>query len=102
MFKPGDEVVCVDADLRPRCVWVADVPKEGAHYTVVDVLTVRDPLTNKPALGLVLAEIKNGWRESFAFAARRFRKVQKRSTETGMSILRGIADGTRKPERERA
>lgn len=98
-FKPGDEVVCVDDQWvgHGRCskLGIACPLREGAVYTVSQVC---------PAIGLGIdglvsvhptvffAEVRHPF-AGRGFDARRFRKVHRKSTETGMSILRGLLDG---------
>lgn len=94
-FYPGQKVVCVDATWR-----VPDGPLvEGRVYTV-------DGVTSQPSIycgasksagfSLRLVEVPR-WRghdyRSDRFDASRFRPLTERSTETGMAILRKIADG---------
>lgn len=96
MFKPGDKVT-------PSDQWsdkeLSDAGlSRGAEYTVLDAWWERKHWFGA---GITLVEVKLVEPE-IGFKAKFWRKVQKRSTETGMAILRGIADGTRQPETEAA
>jgi hypothetical protein len=105
-IKPGDEVVCVDAGPVSDGVGIWFPLRRGCRYTVagVTVVTSRFGETG-PCVELVgVANPANPTHQ--VFALRRFRPVRKRTTETGMSILRGILDrendGVRAPEKEKA
>lgn len=102
MFEPGERVVCVAA--TPVCESLG--LRVGTEYTVAEVrpagvwfedgggFWLGEPSLQVSELARVDTE------EYWGFCAKQFRKVQKRSTETGMSILRGILDGTRKPSKQ--
>jgi hypothetical protein len=89
-FRAGMKVACVDASPpRDGGSWGAsDVPVEGAIYTVRAVVVFED------CLQLQLDEIKRSdlavkmYGPQIGYWAGRFRPVQ--STETGMTILRGL------------
>jgi len=93
MFYVGQEVVCVDAghpsDFRR---WRGDIPEVGKKYTITRVKVVFDPLIDKNLIAIGLAEIKNSKTWDGLYAARRFRPLTKKSTDTGMAVLRKVAD----------
>lgn len=80
-FKPGDEVVCVDAG-PVDWPWTGDAPIEGSVYNVIAV----GPSRLRPGQPVVfLAEIRNdGDGINDGYLASRFRKVQK--SNDGLSI----------------
>ena len=85
-FKPGDEVVCVDA--KPR-LYPAEMLKEGAVYTVTCVLYGH----------LVeLAEARHH-PDTDGFWADRFRKVQRRKTDLSIESFLTIKPGFEEPRR---
>lgn len=95
-FKPGDEVVCVNAR------WLGGAPPlvEGRKYTVSDVRpsppnAVRPPGVWGSGAEVSLEEVIHPDIHFFfdaGFDASRFRKVKRRSGEAGMAILSSICD----------
>lgn len=75
-FYVGQKVVCVEANPNPGMVWGADVPVEGAVYTVAGFS--RSPYDNSETICLV--EIKNSPRVGSGYHHRRFRPVTERKT----------------------
>lgn len=82
-FKPGDEVVCVDATPRDeRPIGIA----KGAIYTIATIYRHFDEV------GVTLAELPvpgdaPGW------LASRFRKVERKSDSLSIEAFRTIKDG---------
>lgn len=100
-FHVGQKVVCVDSASghHPgRSWWTGCKPKVGATYTVRGLAA--SVIDNAPCL--LLEEIRNKVRvgatthKDAGYAAWRFRPVQTRTTETGMAILRKVADDASK------
>lgn len=85
-FKPGDEVVCVDA--KPR-LYAAPNIKEGSVYTVVRVTRGRV---------VELAEARHH-PDTLGFWADRFRKVQKRNSSLSIESFLTIKPGFEEPRR---
>ena len=103
-FQVGDEVICIDAsgtasmyDMFTKKpvgppLTIGEL-QEGAKYTIRWV----GPYTNGIGEHAICVRLKNFERpepltgeKDMPFRASRFRKVQKKSTETGMSILTDI------------
>lgn len=89
-FKPGDEVVCVDG---------RDIPgspiQQGQKYRVEAVIPSEGFFGGEwiSDAEVVLEGVRNTVSvQHLGFASRRFRKVQRRSSETGMAILKSICD----------
>lgn len=102
-FRIGQQVVCVDDTFSRR--WVDEpgtpnLPKKGAVYHVRATFNWEFLNGYNPALLLVeLVNPQYGWRLPFGrvicehpFAARRFRPLIEKSANTGMAILRKVAD----------
>lgn len=90
MFKSGDEVtpynpVWSDSELAESGL------TRGGVYVVSEI-----GLNTEEGPWLLLEGINSPLGEEWAFKVDGFRKVQKRSTETGMSIFKEIAAGKRK------
>lgn len=89
MFYPGQKVVCVVAigtnECAPGCKHLPNI-KKGEVHTVAEVFTS----TFRKMQGLSLVGLED---PDAGYAARCFRPLTERSTETGMSILRKIAEG---------
>jgi hypothetical protein len=102
-FKPGDEVVCVDAGWFgfgwKSYLGVAFPLKRGGTYTVSGVRVIEESENAPPKMiGTIAVHIQGHPNVSMrgqdiGFAAHRFRKVQRKSTETGMAMLQGLLDG---------
>lgn len=99
-FKPGDEVVCVNAayfDARPTNL------VEGASYTVREVLPEArgrsglDFTTVSTGVRLFEVEAQYGWRK--AFDSRRFRKVERRNDSLSIEAFLTIKPGFEEPKR---
>ncbi len=93
-FHVGQKVVCVDDRL----------PSDKGPWRVVlnAVYTIRefddeDPLS---PIGVVLEEVRcgipDGWKKEGGWRMNRFRPLIERSTDTGMAILRKVADDASK------
>lgn len=104
-FYPGQKVVCVNDQWATK--WRQHYGKypcplrRGAVYTVVQCReefgwSTAESLGSYPCV--VLAEVRHPDGRVEGFDASRFRPLTERSTETGMEILRKIADG--QPVRE--
>lgn len=96
MFHIGQKVVCVDDDWsHPLRHEVMTVPQKNIVYEVRGF----DP-SAREADFIWLVEICNPpvYGAEPSFAATSFRPLISRSTESGMSILRGILNGQRIPE----
>lgn len=99
MFRPGDEVVCVNAGevpVPPGCSGVrahgGDQLIEGAVYTVTDVLV------HNGEVGLRLHEARSN-HPTCAYLATRFRKVQKPKTDLSIESFLTIKPGYEEPRR---
>lgn len=95
MFRIGQKVVCVDDENFVNYDPSSPSPRKGSLYTIRGF--------NKT--GLVLLEEVIGKPKQFkefygegGYFHWRFRPVVTKSTEAGMSILRGILNGQRAPE----
>jgi len=86
MLRVGQKVVCVDAS-GTGGVWCL---KLNATYTVAR----SNEMFGTPMVDLLEAAHSNN--EYGAFYASRFRPLIQRSTETGMAILRKVADDASK------
>lgn len=96
-FRVGDEVVCVFAGHDETGVfWGGDAPVEGRRYTVTGV-TWHDGLSC-----IFLAEISNDRFGFTGYAARRFRKVQKRNDRLTIEAFMTIKDGFEEPRKVKA
>lgn len=95
-FKPGDEVVCVNATPRIGRVWGGTPPIVGEIYTVRYVIP--DPLYMEAA-ALILCEIEN---LDLGYAASRFRKVERRKTDLSIESFLTIKPGFEEPRRPKA
>lgn len=100
MLRVGQKVVCVDVEPKnPRRVPVTECLKLGAVYTIRTVGDFPWPLDRVAGAAVWLAEIHRHDPHpefvDYPFAASRFRPVVERGTETGMAILRRIADDVR-------
>lgn len=89
MFKPGDEVIYIGPVKE----------KFGTQYTIAAFLPKGEvppgmfwPLSNNAVQLSEIGEHVCFERGVWGFIAAHFSKVQKRSTETGMAILKKIAD----------
>jgi len=98
-FKPGDEVVCVDASECGELI-------EGRAYTIRDVFRpgafCRDAFGNggiAGAWGVDLAEVKNPRACRAGYRAERFRKVQRRKTDLSVEAFLTIKPGFEEPRR---
>lgn len=94
MFKPGDEVVPCNKSWTDELLSGAGLVRGGVY--VVEKYWVEDCWLFGLTPSILLAGIDmpkdcNGC-SPVGFKAQWFRKVQKRSTETGMAILKKIAD----------
>jgi len=92
MFYVGQEVVCINAGCRDLRPWMGDIPKVGAKYTVTRVSVVFDLMVCKDVAVIGVAEIRNSKTWDGLYASWRFRPLTKKSTETGVAILRKVAD----------
>lgn len=99
MFGVGDQVVCVNDDDPPQSP--PNVVVRGNVYTVTS-MEVRPHLVARiPGLGSIyqpcvfvfLKEVSSP--RGVGFFAFRFRKVEKKSRATDITIFKEIADGTR-------
>lgn len=108
-FHVGQKVVCVDDNfpnnaMPTMAVRRPNLPRAGAIYTVRRVFIETFERGRKRELALHLYEIVNpeaSWKgedgvSEIGFVATRFRPLIERKTETGMSILRKIADDASK------
>lgn len=96
-FKPGDEVVCVDASLYEPGPWLGDPPVEGCVY-VVDALS---HFRGEPHLHL--AEISNHYGlggNDLGYRARRFRKVQRKNPRLAIETFMTMPGGFEEPKRK--
>lgn len=92
MFYRGDVVECIDDNWRnyesPEMNGYG--PKKGQILTVAEII-------NKQPVGVAIAFVEQQWHHIYggamAFSAKNFRLLHRKSTETGMAILRGILDG---------
>lgn len=111
MFRVGMRVICVDAKFPDPNGGYGDevLPENRCAYTIRDIGIHPDPAYQEFA-SVLLEEIVNKARpytntdrivRTFEprFRATRFRPLVTKSTETGMSILRGISNGQRIPEK---
>ena len=80
-FHVGQKVVCIDASQSDGREWMADVPKEGAVYTVRGIIAIYDPVLDEAVTALQLEEIANfpAWEGSYA--AHRFRPIVEKKTD---------------------
>lgn len=88
-FKPGDEVVCVDAGLQwgfEPCPLV-----KGAHYTVLGLIPARS--VDGSNFGVII-DVRSAHREG-AWAPSRFRKVQRRNIVEWLTQAVGIEEPKR-------
>lgn len=98
-FKPGDEVVCVDAipPLEPgRQPWMC-VLKEGSIYQVSGV-----GLNPAGEFRIFLSDTKNIWLhtgEDYGFLGRRFRKVQRKNSRLTLEAFFTVPGGFEEPKR---
>lgn len=95
MFHVGQKVVCVDDQNWTSPSLTFERPILGRVY-VVRGFTPTGTVKLEEIKGLV-----RNWRYFYGeggWLASRFRPVISRSTESGMSILRGILNGQRVPE----
>jgi hypothetical protein len=98
-FGVGDEVVCINDNEPPQ----GEGPRvvKGQHYTVT-AIHIKPRVMGQMAPGIFvmkpeyyvhLAEVPSP--KGVGFFAFRFRKVEKKSDTTDISIFKEIADGTR-------
>lgn len=88
-FKPGDEVVCVDA---PADRWTregfAPPLSEGTTYVVADVFDVRNLISGTPSGKIGVSLVGLAWSVNGvcgAWRPSRFRKVQRRNITEWLS-----------------
>lgn len=93
-FKVGDKVVCVDDTSESTISWLKSI-KRGETYTVRWV-GVRGK-TGSICVRLEGVRRMNFSGEDVPLLASRFRPIVSRSTDKGMSILRGLLDKADKP-----
>ncbi len=100
-FKPGDEVVCVDA-VGSKFTRLGYAPPlvEGQTYEISDIFEVRTALSGKLSgqIGVALAGLEwgvNGVRG--AWTPSRFRKVQRRDLSTWLETATDFEEPTRAP-----
>ena len=98
MFKPGDEVICINDSEPPQAP--PNVVVLNQTYTVTGVETRFHPVQRfgpavmfAPLQFLFLAEVPSP--KNIGFFAFRFRKVEKKSRATDISVFKEIVDGTR-------
>jgi hypothetical protein len=97
-FKPGDEVVCVNASLIEPAPWQGDAPVEGGVYVVVAVHLYR----NEPHVRLAeISNVEGDDLEDVGYRARRFRKVQKRDLTAWLSDEQTFEEPKRAPAKKR-
>jgi hypothetical protein len=84
MFKVGDEVTLANGEPDDH----KGLAIRGQVYTVSCIFI---DLDGTPSLWF--AEIRPRGSDEMGFWPKCFRKVQKRTTETGMAIFKGILDG---------
>jgi hypothetical protein len=90
--KPGDKVVAIDAGvLKVLGTGEAMHPQPGTVYTILSVEI--SPFFDC-GVGFDIKELS----ENAGYSANCFRPIQPKSTETGMSTLKGILNGQRVPE----
>lgn len=90
-LKPGDEVVFLGHKLPDPPDLPPSTLEEGKVYTVAAVYPPEQLQRDSRAeFGL---DIEGHVSPLFAYRASDFRKVQKRSTDTGMAILKGLLEG---------
>ncbi len=96
MLVRGDLVRCVDASLSgPTFRWDGDPPVEGETYTVSSGLAFAEDGTKV----IWLEEIKNSPVHDGAYAARRFRKVERRKTDLSIESFLTIKPGQKEEPR---
>ena len=98
-FKPGDEVVCVNASLLD-----AKRGEEMVMLTVGRIYTVSTVRIAKGEPHVTLAEQENFWVAAgfdFGFRARRFRKVQRRDLTAWLATENTIEEPRRAPAKKR-
>lgn len=90
MWKAGMKASCVNGAPRKGRHWAGPRPIDGETYTVSRVFNGIDRANGGRATMLFLEELgdNNGW----GYLASRFRPIVSRSTDTGMALLREIAD----------
>lgn len=100
-FKPGDEVVCVDA-VASKFTRLGYAPPlvEGQTYEISDIFEVRTALSGKLSgqIGVALAGLEwgvNGVRG--AWTPSRFRKVQRRDLSAWLETAATDTDHLDKP-----
>lgn len=102
-FHVGQRVVCVDGNWKsPTCPGQENRPIKGGHYTIREIYQECFQQDGWAA-ALLLYEISNDARDwkslgfhEAGFSADRFRPLIERSTDTGMAILRKVADDASK------
>lgn len=99
MFGVGDEVVCVNDSEPPQAP--PNVVVKGQTYTVTGIER-RPKIMGLIAPGVAVARVETyvylaevPTPKGIGFFAWRFRKAEKKSRETDISVLKEIADGTR-------
>jgi hypothetical protein len=96
-FKPGDEVVCVDADGTPELT-------RDARYTILESYGLGLTLpTRVIEPGVTLREVQNA--RAVGYRASRFRKVERRndslSIESFLTIKPGFEEPRKAPAKKR-
>lgn len=100
-FKPGDEVVCVDAS--PSADGVTAPIAEGEVYTVSVVRRAR--MSNSSRVVIELAEVPPVlWHDGLprGYKPSRFRKVERRKTDLSIESFLTIKPGFEEPRRPKA
>ena len=91
MFKPGDEVICInDKELEEHIFCITEFTPwivEGQKYTIRDVFYFPEcPPQNQH--GVWLEEVRGPWnfvwKHEQSLRAERFRKIEKKKTDIGV------------------
>lgn len=85
-FRVGQEVVCID-DSAPACGF-GETPKKGETYVIS---RIGDSSLGSPNF-IDVDGVKPNHPDYPGFRSSRFRPIIKKSTDTGMAILREILD----------
>lgn len=96
MFHIGQKVVCVN-NCNISSYGLKQKPRLNETYTIRGFSNDGEALFLEEIVNLP-AKFKDGFVEC-SWLAFRFRPVVTKSTDTGMSILRGILSGQRVPEK---
>lgn len=100
-FKPGDEVVCVDASAsRWTIEGFAPPLSEGATYVVADVFDVRNLISGTPSGQIGVSLVGLAWSVKGicgAWSPTRFRKVQRRDLSAWLATTNTIEEPKRTP-----